>query len=136
MRPYCCGIIIFNKDLTKTVLVETNREWKSFPKGKRERGESDFECAVREVKEETGLTVDNLKISEEYLDESSNKGNGATRYFVGQIKDENVEFKFDENELKSVQWYSSKEIDSLVKFKSVRKDIFKQALVMARRLFN
>src|SRR5262245_65194209 len=30
------------------------RDW-SFPKGKLERGESDEECALREVEEETGL---------------------------------------------------------------------------------
>ena len=33
---------------------DAQRDW-SFPKGKREPGESDVECALREVREETGL---------------------------------------------------------------------------------
>ena len=135
MNPYCCGIIIFNNNLAKTVLVETHREWKSFPKGKREKGETDMECAVREVEEETGLLVDNLNISEQYLDEPSNKGNGATRYFVAQIINDNVKFKYDQNELKSVKWHGNEEIDSLIKFKPVRKEVFKQVLQLAKSLF-
>ncbi len=31
-------------------------DW-SFPKGKRDRGESDLECALREIREETGFDV-------------------------------------------------------------------------------
>ena len=49
---------------TKEVLVH-NRKLKypglSFPGGHIERGESFYDCAVREVKEETGLDVRNIK---------------------------------------------------------------------------
>ena len=49
---------------TDEVLVQNRKRkypgW-SFPGGHIERGESVYDCAVREVKEETGLDVSNLK---------------------------------------------------------------------------
>ena len=49
---------------TNEVLVqERTRKWPglSFPGGKVESAESFYDCAVREIKEETGLTIDNLE---------------------------------------------------------------------------
>ena len=49
---------------TKEVLIQNRKQkypgW-SFPGGHVERGESIYDCAVREVKEETGLDVSGLK---------------------------------------------------------------------------
>lgn len=49
---------------TNEVLVQNRKQkypgW-SFPGGHVEKGESIYDCAVREVKEETGLDVTNLK---------------------------------------------------------------------------
>ena len=54
-----CGGIIFykTKQNTKILLVKNNngRYW-SFPKGHIEEGETEQETAIREIKEETGLT--------------------------------------------------------------------------------
>ena len=45
----------------KYLLVKNiNSEVYGFPKGKREQGEKDFETAIREVYEETGLDITNL----------------------------------------------------------------------------
>ena len=43
-------------------------DW-TFPKGKRERGETDEECAVREVREETGLVCALGAVLDEELDQ-------------------------------------------------------------------
>jgi 8-oxo-dGTP diphosphatase len=51
------GVVTREVDGTTQVLVVHRPrydDW-SFPKGKAERGESDEECALREVEEETGL---------------------------------------------------------------------------------
>ena len=49
---------------TKEVLIQNRKRkypgW-SFPGGHVERGESVYDCAVREVKEEAGLDISNLK---------------------------------------------------------------------------
>ncbi len=53
------GCVVWDDDGRGPVVAVVHRprydDW-SFPKGKREKGESDLECALREVEEETGLT--------------------------------------------------------------------------------
>ena len=50
------GGVVTRNDASEVLVVHRDRydDW-SFPKGKCERGESDEDCALREVEEETGL---------------------------------------------------------------------------------
>jgi len=56
-------IMIQDKHTGKVLAQDRVKSWKglSFPGGHIENGESFYDCAVREVKEETGLDVFNLK---------------------------------------------------------------------------
>ena len=56
-------IMIQDKHTSKVLVQDRIKSWKglSFPGGHAEDGESFYDCAVREVKEETGLNVCNLK---------------------------------------------------------------------------
>ena len=48
-----CGIVVFNED--KVLIVKHNVGHYGMPKGHVEDGETEFETAIREVKEETNI---------------------------------------------------------------------------------
>lgn len=78
-------------------------DW-SFPKGKVEQGESDEECAVREVEEETGLRciLGRELTSTEYAD-----GKGrlkSVRYWLMEV--ESGELRF-EHEIDAARWLTA-----------------------------
>ena len=52
------GIILVDKAYSSVLLIQNHRNIWSFPKGHREDGESDQEAAIREIKEEVGVTVE------------------------------------------------------------------------------
>ena len=56
-------VMIQNPETDEVLIQNRKRKYLgwSFPGGHVERGESFYDCAVREVKEETGLDVKNLK---------------------------------------------------------------------------
>lgn len=57
-------IMIYNKESDEVLVIDRRKKYPglSFPGGHVETGESFYECAVREVSEETGLQVSNLEI--------------------------------------------------------------------------
>lgn len=78
-----CGAIVVEDG--KVLLVKHNAGHWDFPKGHVEEGETDFETAIREVKEETNIDI---KIEKEnrYISEYSPKENvmKTVIYFIGE----------------------------------------------------
>lgn len=56
-------VMVQNPDTKEVIVQERVKSWcgVSFPGGHVENGESIYDSAVREIKEETGLTIENLK---------------------------------------------------------------------------
>lgn len=56
-------VMIYDKTQKKVLIQKRVKSWKgcAFPGGHVEPGESFYDSAVREIKEETGLTVENLE---------------------------------------------------------------------------
>lgn len=66
-------------------------EW-GFPKGRRNMNETDFSCALREFREETGLSIDEFDVIESFgiFSEVYKANNGVNYkhiYYIAEIKD-------------------------------------------------
>ena len=102
----------------------TEPEW-GFPKGRRMRGESDIECAVREFFEETNIQREaytlckNLCFTETFV--GTNNVNYKHVYFLAFLEDENkidLDQKFtlaQKREVSKVDWIGLQKCKSLVR---------------------
>jgi len=135
LPPPCAGIIVIDGE--KTILVSSKNDNYSFPKGKRNKGEDTIDTAWRELTEETGLTKEHVEIIDGFvIDETSNRGNIAMRYFVGRLIKNPTKLSYDAEELNTVEWMKVTDALKLEKFKNRRKDILKQAYERALTIDN
>jgi len=99
---------------TEVLLVHRPQydDW-TFPKGKVEPGESDEECAVREVEEETGLLCSLGRELEpaSYLD--AKRRPKTVRYWVMEVVDGALRFDF---EVDAARWVGPREAESLLTY--------------------
>uniref|UniRef100_A0A6C0E8R5 Nudix hydrolase domain-containing protein n=1 Tax=viral metagenome TaxID=1070528 RepID=A0A6C0E8R5_9ZZZZ len=126
---YCGGVILFNSDRTKVLIVETHSSSVGFTKGKREPGETLLDTAHREVKEESGYDPDDYLHDMTVIGEKKSAKIHSIYFFIGTLKTKELENKplvFDKNELKRVCWIT---IDQALQKLSPRKlDILNAAL--------
>jgi len=111
--------IDLNYFLTRSTTAYKTSEWE-FPKGRRNNGESNKECAIREFREETNyensdyeLLTNLSPLSEQYLGE--NKVRYKHIYYVGYLTNLEKEVSVDPNnseqvsEIKQIQWVTKEE---------------------------
>jgi len=75
-----------------------------FPKGKVHKGEHSLACALRELKEETGLSPEQLRITPHSYEEYNEKGNCIAVYFHAFIAEEEPLVCHDKTEGLIGQW--------------------------------
>lgn len=121
-------------DNTRSLYNET--EW-GFPKGRRNINEDDISCATREFREETGITLRNIRINKDVkpLEEvftGSNKVRYKHVYYVARhIPDSRVDCSekppFHNKEVKDVQWFNYQEAQDKIRPCNIeRKELFKR----------
>lgn len=139
----CYGVIVISKEKDKVALVQekpTNFNNDSlmintgFPKGKckrinsLKRRETIYECAKRELFEESGLTFEQLDIVKDFwLEDRTQKGNLSTVYLVALYSspnDHNFTYE-DYNELCFSGWKTIEEAKNILR--SGRKKLLEEA---------
>ncbi len=118
------GFIILNK-YGKVLLVfgRYANKW-SFPKGHIELGETELACAERELREETGRTLEG---NEEDLGVGT--FSRTCTYFLRRTKEMDLSSsgKRDKREIKRIKWFNKEELLGLVR-EEVNKDVHSYTL--------
>ena len=60
-----CGVIVFKREPLSFLLMRHATRW-DLPKGHVDPGETDLECALRELVEETGIGADSIALDGEF----------------------------------------------------------------------
>lgn len=92
----------------------------SLPKGHRKYQESSFQCALRELYEETGITIDQTQLN---FSELPYKRLKIGRYYLLEFPDEVQPRPRDQKEIVSAQWFTSSEIYELIDKKLANIDV-------------
>jgi len=61
-----CGVVVFRETPVKSFLLMKHADRWDFPKGKVDPGETELECALRELQEETGICEQHIDIDPEF----------------------------------------------------------------------
>lgn len=84
----CYGFIVQTADGQSVATVQTLAGNLGFPKGKVHKGEHSLACALRELKEETGLSPEQFRITSHSYEEYNEKGNCPVVYFHATLTEE------------------------------------------------
>ena len=132
-----CGALVYRiKNGELEVLLLKHRfggHW-SFPKGHVEEGETEVETALREVHEETGLTIqleDGFRQSVEYYPRPNIRKQVV--YFLGYADDDRT--RRQEEEISEIRWVPLKSAHREVTFRN-DKNLINHAKKFLRRKFS
>ena len=130
---YCigkAGVVLFDTAQDKVLMVQSRGHLWGPPKGTRQYGESERECAVREVKEETGLNI-----KPESFTRAVNISHKAI-YFYMETPEIGVEVQSHilGNDANGVGWIKIKCLQQCVENGNI--SLTKHCQLVMRRLFN
>jgi len=118
---HSCGAILYtieNGIRYYVLVMEANGSY-GFPKGHINEGETDIECALREIKEETGIIAEilpNFKRTIRYP--IQNKGSKEVVYFAARYQ--NQELIPEDKDILAAKKYDLEAALSLIKFSQIK----------------
>lgn len=130
-----CGALVFRKDQNgiEYVLMIRHRHGghRSFPKGHVEEGETEHETAIREVFEETGVSIEIYSPFRHTV--SYSPAVGVIKKVVYFIADTTQEYiRPREGEIAEVEWVESGTVESKLTHEN-DKSLFRAAMAFRRR---
>ena len=123
-REKACGCIIIEND--KVLLIKQNNGVWGFPKGHVEGNETEFETAIREVKEETNIDVEITNDKRYVVEYITNKGAYKQVVFF-RAKSLKNEIKPQEEEISEIKWADFDEAFDTINYENI-KELFKKVL--------
>lgn len=122
-----CGAVVFKKNHEIKYLLLKNRGKWTFPKGLKEKDESDEETALRETREETGIAK--LKLVEGFVHDSKFfyrwEGEFISKhatFFLVEALDDEVKVSFEHEDYR---WVAVDEALNLLKIKDYKEMLIK-----------
>ena len=114
-RLVSCGLLIMRGDPIDSFLLMVHRDRLDLPKGHIDKGETNLECAIRELEEETSIRAEDIEIDPDFLYESvydvrrKRYGNvripKTTYIYLARLINEDVKIELTEHEgYLWVQW--------------------------------
>lgn len=133
-----CGAVIYRKihgDLEFLTISHRNDGHWGFPKGHIEKNESEVQTAVREISEETGLSVtllDGFRVSVEYLIKKETMKEVV--YFLAEVQNQIVHIEIEE--VLDYKWSSFKQTKELLSYISSKEVLEKAYQFIAETVKN
>lgn len=108
-------------------------EW-GFPKGRRGvSNESDIDCALREMYEETGICKNQINIYTDKRYEETFRGNNGVNYmhvyFLADLVDTSACLKTCDREIKNASWVKEQDLINLISDSPTRVSVFNDVLI-------
>src|SRR3989344_8103205 len=117
-KLFSCGAVLFRKENGKILylLLDHKSHW-DFPKGQREKNETDEQTLRREVEEETGIKEILLKPFKKKISWVFKSGGKLVSkdavYYLAETKEKDVKLSFEHV---AFRWCSFEEALKLIKF--------------------
>lgn len=107
------GSFIYDETKNKVLLVQSRGQMWGCPKGSLKENETTIECAIREVKEETGIDIDFKELKESAVIDNK------VEYFIYEMKEKEVYIQLnndtDANDANGIGWFHIDCLDELIK---------------------
>jgi len=134
------GFATFNRDGTKTLLIQAKDKSWSSPHGRPQASETLIETAVRALKEQTGISMHQVLVvpAEAPFQEVNSRQQLAVQYFIVGLKDGD-EKKFEDDNKIAGSWFTLDEINNnnfCREIKNERKKIIGDAQLLYQQAFN
>jgi ADP-ribose pyrophosphatase YjhB (NUDIX family) len=96
------GVFVYDPDTNKILLVQSRGQYWGPPKGSLNQDETVKEAALREVKEETGITIAGEQLSVY----TTVKGKSLYYFVKIPVCDVNVQTQIEDNDANGIGWFS------------------------------